>query len=474
MTLSNFSRAVSRGRWQATAAAWLLAGLAASASAAVPQAAVQPAAPGVHFADRNFEIAQRGYVDQEFWISGLARTYKATGLLRSDGKWGAAVATSNTPYQTTMLVRRPTDPSKFNGIVIVEWLNVSSGYIIDVDWGMSKEQFLREGYAYVGITNQKVGLDGSKKANPARYAQGQLPNDDLSYDILSQTAKAVRDQPGLVLGGLQPSKVIATGHSQSAIRLVTYVNAIQPLERAFDGFVIHGRGNSGAKIGSGDRYGVPSSTVVRNDLQSPVFQIQSEMDVDSQSDTSKAVDTNKIRYWEVAGASHSDQYLLDAIYAVSSRDTGGQPASCDKPASTLPFYRAQNAVYSHLVKWINQGTLPPTAPRIKRSLFGRIQRDANGNALGGLRLPEIDVQIAKYGISNSTTGSTEFLDLFACITSGSTEPFSTSKLTGLYPTRTVYFDKYKAAADAALAAGYLLKADYDVAIEKARNAAIPK
>lgn len=457
------------------AAAVLLAASAFSAAAAIPQAAVTPAAPGVHFADRNFQIAQRGYVDQEFWISGLARTYKATGTLRSDGKWGATVATSNTPYQTTMIVRRPTDPSKFNGIVIVEWLNVSSGYLIDVDWAMSREQFLREGYAYVGIANQKTGLEGSKKANPTRYAQGQLPNDDISYDILSQTAKAVRDQSGLILGGLQPSKVFATGHSQSAIRLVTYVNAIQPLERAFDGYVIHGRGNTGFKIASGDRYDVPSSAAIRADSTVPVFQIQSEMDVDSQSDTSKAVDSAKIRYWEVAGASHADKYLLDEVYAVSMRDTGQQPAACSKPASTMPFYRAQNAVYSHLVKWVNQGVLPPTAPRIKRSaLLGRIQRDTHGNALGGLRLPEIDVPVAKYGISNSTTGSLDFLDLFACITSGSTEAFSASKLQSLYPTRTVYFDKYKAAADAALAAGYLLKADYDVAIEQARNAPIPR
>ena len=457
-------------RCKAAAAALLLAGAGGAASAAVSQAAIQPAASGAHFLDRSAQISIAGYTDREFWISGLAKTYRASSSLGSDGKWNAYVYSSSTPYQTVMLVRRPSDPAKFNGMVIVEWLNVSSGYILDVDWAMSKEEFLRQGYAYVGLTNQKVGMNGLKEKNPTRYGAGNLPNDDISYDILSQAAKAVRDQSNVLLGGLTPRKVFATGHSQSAIRLVTYVNAIHRLDRVFDGFVIHGRGNSGAKLSSGDLRGTPSSTVIRNDLSEPVFQIQTEMDVNSQSDTSKAIDTNMIRYWETAGASHSDQYMLEGIYAVSTRP----PASCEKPANSMPFYRVQNAAYSHLVRWATTGTPPPLAPRIKRSLFGRIQRDSNGNALGGLRLPEIDVPFATYGIDNSTTGSTEFLDLFACVTSGSTEMFSTLKLLGLYPTRTDYFNKYKAAADAALAKGFLLPADHARALEAARNAAIPR
>ncbi|MGY4827783.1 alpha/beta hydrolase domain-containing protein [Sphaerotilaceae bacterium SBD11-9] len=451
------------------AAALLMA--ASAASAAVPQAAIQPATTGGHFLDRSAQISASGYTDREFWISGLARTYRASSTLRSDGKWSAHVYSSSTPYNTPMLVRRPADPSKFNGIVIIEWLNVSSGYVLDIDWIMAKEEFLRQGYAYVGLTNQKAGLDGSKEKNPTRYNAGNLPNDDISYDVLSQAAKAVRDQYQVVLGGLVPNKIFATGHSQSALRLTTYVNAIHPLEKVIDGFVIHGRGNSGTKIASGDLRGTPSSTVIRNDLQQPVFQLQSEMDVNSQSDTSKATDSAKIRYWEVAGSSHSDQTMLEGVYSVSTRP----PASCEKPANRMPFHRAQKAVYSHLVKWATVGTLPPTAPRITRSvLLGRIQRDSYGNALGGLRLPEIDVPIATYGIDNSTTGSLEFLDLFACTTSGSNDPFTATRLGSLYPTHADYYAKYKAAADKALAAGYLLPADYATALQEANAAPIPR
>lgn len=442
-----------------------------AASAAVPQAAIQAAPVGGHMLDRGAQVGAAGYTDREFFISGLARTYRAASTLRSDGKWSAYVYSSSTPYNTPLIVRRPADASKFNGIVIVEWLNVSSGYVLDIDWIMAREEFLRQGYAYVGLTNQKAGLDGSKEKNPSRYAAANLPNDDISYDILSQAAKAVRDQYQVLLGGLVPNKIFATGHSQSALRLTTYVNAIQPLEKVFDGFVIHGRGNTGIKLASADLRGTPSSTVIRADASHPVFQLQTEMDVNSQSDTSKATDSAKIRYWEVAGASHSDQYMLEGVYAVSTRP----PASCEKPANRMPFHRVQNAVYSHLVKWATVGTLPPTAPRMTRSaLLGRLQRDAYGNVLGGLRLPEIDVPIATYGIDNSTTGSLEFLDLFACTTSGSTEPFTATRLGTLYPTHADYVNKYKAAADRALAAGYLLPADHAKALQEAILAPVPR
>ncbi len=460
-----------RSRARSALVAALLATASLATWAAVPQAAIQPTTSGGHMLDRSTQISSAGYTDREFWISGLARTYRASSTLRSDGKWAAYVYSTSTPYNTPLIVRRPADPSKFNGIVIVEWLNVSSGYVLDIDWIMAKEEFLREGYAYVGVTNQKTGLEGSKEKNPTRYGAGNLPNDDISYDILSQTAKAVRDQYQVLLGGLVPNKIFATGHSQSALRLTTYVNAVHPLEKVIDGFVIHGRGNSGIKLSSGDLRGTPSSTVIRNDGQQPVFQLQSEMDVSSQSDTSKATDSAKIRYWEVAGSSHSDQTMLEGVYAVSTRP----PASCEKPANRMPFFRVQNAVYSHLVKWATVGTLPPTAPRITRSSFlSRIQRDTYGNALGGLRLPEIDVPIATYGIDNATTGSTAFLDIFACSTSGSTDPFTASRLGSLYPTHADYYNKYKAAADRALAAGYLLPADHAKALQQANAAAIPR
>lgn len=442
------------------------------AALASPQAAVQPGPDGRYYGYRADQFGNSGFVEGEFRMSGLAKRYKASGTLGADGKWNATVVSANTPYNTAMVVRRPADPAKFNGIVIVEWLNVSSGYDIDVDWGMSHELFLREGYAYIGVNAQKVGIEGLQKYNAARYGELDISHDDLSYDIFSQIGQAVRDQASVLLGGLQPVKVFATGHSQSAMRLTTYANAIQPLDKVYDGIMIHGRANTGTKLASSDN--TPSNVLIRNDLSVPVFQLQSEMDVAFQSGTSKAMDTAKVRYWEVAGAAHADEYLLDQIYSVSGREIGFYPPNCLKPANRMPFYAAQNAAYHHLTQWATQGIAPPTAPRIQRDWLGFIKKDRDGNALGGLRLPDIDVPVAQYGYANFTTGSLAFLDLFSCIAGGSTDPFSAYKLNKLYPTKADYVSKYEAAAAAARAAGYLLAPDQATLVQKARQAQIPK
>lgn len=456
-------------------ATWLICA-GASAVAAAPQAAItaSPATPG--YGDRADvdHLDQYGFTEREFIISGLARKFKGVGTLGSDGKWAASVVSSNTPYNTMMIVRRPADPAKFNGIVIVEWLNVSTGYPLDVDWGMAHEAILREGYAYVGVNVQKVGIQGVQKltAYGDRYAAGSIPSDDISYDILSQTAQALRDQNDLILGGLRPQKLIASGHSQSAMRMMTYANAIQPLDKVFDGILIHGRLNSGAKMASSDN--MPSLAAVRSDTNVPVFLIQSEMDVAVAGGTSRQIDTDRIRHWEVAGSAHADQYLLDSIGSVSGREVGWTPPECGSPYNAMPFYMAQIAAYDHLKNWMLNGKVPPVAPRMQRDWLGSVKKDANGNAVGGLRLPEIDAPIAKYGHANFTTGSLAFLDLFACVAGGNTNYFSATKLKSLYPTHADYVSKYKAAADAALAKGYIRPADYLQALKRAQAAPVPQ
>jgi Alpha/beta hydrolase domain len=464
-----------RAGWQISTVAAALA-LSASAWAAAPRANVDAPPAGDAYGDRADQFGAYNYVEKEFVLSGMARTFKGTGTLKTDGKWTATVDTSSNPYKTAMIVRRPASAAQFNGIVLVEWLNVSSGYPLDVDWGMNHEEILRKGYAYVGIVNQKVGITGVQKLPQYgdRYAAHSISDDDLSYDILSQTGQAVKDQFATILGGLRPVKVLASGHSQSAMRLTTYANAIQPLDNVFDGIMIHGRANGGTSIGTNGSNVPLGYTSIRADSKVPVFQIQSQMDVSLNSGTSKATDSAKVRYWEVAGAAHADQYLLDNIYSVSEREVGFDQPACSKPHNAMPFYMAQNAVLRHLSNWAKNGTLPPTSPRMKRNWLGSLVKDANDNVVGGLRLPEIEAPIATYGNANFTTGSLAFLDLFACVAGGYTEYFDKAKLKTLYPTHADYVAKFKKAADAALAAGHILPEDHVKAMQRAQAAPIPE
>ena len=57
---------------------------------------------------------------------------------------------------------------------------------------------------------------------------------------------------------------------------------------------------------------------------------------------------------------------------------------------------------------------------------------------------------------------------------GNTTPFTASKLLELYPTHDDYVTKFTAAADEALAKGYLVQADRDEVVKEATAAPIPK
>ena len=64
----------------------------------------------------------------------------------------------NTPDK--LLVRRPADPAKFNGTVVVEWLNVSGQLELSPDYWFTRDELLRKGYAWVGVSAQSVGVNG--------------------------------------------------------------------------------------------------------------------------------------------------------------------------------------------------------------------------------------------------------------------------------------------------------------------------
>src|SRR5205823_882901 len=73
------------------------------------------------------------------------------------------------PYTTRAVVRRPIDPKKFNGTVIVEWLNVSGGVDAGPDWTLTHNELIRDGFAWIGVSAQAVGLNATKNADPTRY-----------------------------------------------------------------------------------------------------------------------------------------------------------------------------------------------------------------------------------------------------------------------------------------------------------------
>jgi hypothetical protein len=428
---------------------------------------------------------QYDYVEDDFFIEGTASSYKISGSLTEDGKWKAATSTS-AAYKTRLLVRRPADAADFNGTVVVEWLNVSAGRDADANFGPSHPELLREGYGWVGVSAQKVGVEpgGSgilpgtepaplKTLDPDRYSSLVHPGDDFSYDIFSQAAQAVRRPNGPnPLNGFPVQKIIAVGESQSAFRMVTYVNAVHPLASIYDGFMIHSRANGAAPI-SGTGQGPTGKVLIRTDGTDPVLQVQTETDVAGALTfyKSRQPDTAKIVTWEIAGSGHADKSFLE--YGLKQSQTYGDEGFFDTSAcGEINNGQAKpvlNAAWSALNRWVTGGPAAPTGPIIQTTSDGKAVRDARGIAKGGIRTPAVDAPISvESGLPHPGNDFN-----FTCMLFGSSTPFDAATLAQLYPTHAAYVAAVQASASQGVAAGFILQEEADAIVAQAEAAPVP-
>ncbi len=407
------------------------------------------------------------YVQQEYFIEGDAHAYAKVGTWSTDGRW-TATPTTTAHYKTRLLVRRPEDPTRFNGTVVVEWLNVSAGFDAGPDWTYGRNELLRRGYAWVGVSAQFVGIDGPggvaglaplKKSDPARYGSLVHPGDSYSYDIFSQAGQAVRSPVGLPpLGALRPRRVLAAGESQSAFRLVTYVNAVDPLARLYDGFLVHSRFAIASGISEDAAGQVPSPAKFRTDLRVPLLVFETETDVPREWQA-RQPDTRRFRQWEVAGTAHADAYLVPAAALPL--------LGCTARINEGPEHWLVNTALATLRHWVTDDDFrPPHSPRIVVDANGTVVRDRFGNALGGIRTPQLDVPVATLSGENADKG---FCSLF-----GQTIPFSPQTLASLYPTHDTYVNKFEDATERAVERGFLLPVDAREVNAIAAAAPIPR
>jgi hypothetical protein len=466
-----------------------LAILALAISLRAPLAAAQVPSPMVEgpitggngtpfIAATTFDPAQVGYMQEEYFISGTATAFTSASALTADGAWSVTPA-STAAYKTRVVVYRPVKRSKFKGTVVVEWLNVSGGLDAAPDWISAHTELIRDRFAWVGVSAQFVGVEGGgaipglpsvglKQADPVRYGSLVHPGDSFSYDIFSQAGQAIRQPAGLSpLGDLKVKKVIGAGESQSAFRLVTYINGVDPLAQIYDGFLVHSRGGSGAPLSQSPQPAItaPDPTLIRSDVRVPVLTFETETDLVSLGYFSnRQADGDRFRLWEVAGTAHYDAYGLTvgmtdlgksssaADLIVTSAPIAG--ITCASPINSGAQHFVLNAAFAALNKWITRKKLPSQAPRLDVVAGSppTITRDANGNALGGIRTPSVDVPIA--ALSGLGQTGTAFCSLF-----GTTVPFDSATLASLYPKHTKYVSAVRKATNQAVKAGFLLRPD---------------
>ncbi len=434
------------------------------------------------------DLGAAGYVREEWFLASTATAYTLRGERSEDGQWRVARA-ARAPFRTRIVVFRPHDPTAFNGTVVVEWLNVSGGLDAAPDWLFLHRHLMREGAAWVGVSAQKAGIDGGglvpgmplKQADAGRYGSLEHPGDAFAFDIYTEVGRALQTRGSGPLGRLEPQRVIAMGESQSAGFLVSYVNAVDPLERCFDAFLIHGRPGAAASLDGGYLRaprdgGITNVSAVtgvghriREDVRVPVLTFQSETDVVTLGGgRARQPDFERFRLWELAGAAHFDTYglvasqidqegvAIEALALHMAPTDKPMGLSVDVPVNSGPQqHYVLNAALMHLERWVREGKPPPEAPRLEVSdaRAAELVRDELGIVRGGIRTPWVEAPSAV--LSGDAPGGNGFTFLF-----GRTVALDEATLGRLYPGGPEeHRRQFEAATVDAVAAGFLLETD---------------
>jgi hypothetical protein len=415
---------------------------ASGTSVPLPTLSTPPA--GIHghpLWDSWHELGSFGYTEQEYFVSGTATALDGT----------------TAPYTTRIVVFRPNSQKKFNGTVMLDWVNVTAQFENAVDTMEAREMLLREGWAFVHVSAQKAGLCCSPLTpqvyDPVRYAAINHPGDAYSADMFSQVAQAVHTHAGLdPMKGLKVRRVIAAGQSQSADKLYDYVSNWQSRAGVIDGFLIHGNGTVKKTFAA--------------PLTVPVLNLLS----DREAEPSEPTTDPRYRLWEVAATAHSDYFIgYQSVYGEGPR-VADQPAAdragyreiidkagnygqivdpmlgtCTLAGATMPMHYATSTALHQLNRWVRTGKRPAVTPRYKFA-DGKLAKDEFGNSMGGIRMPPVEVPVARYESTSCNLG-------------GITVPFTDQQIRDLYPSFAVYQDKMRRATDRAVRHGWLLRPD---------------
>ncbi|KUI12919.1 hypothetical protein AU193_04000 [Mycobacterium sp. GA-1285] len=415
-----------------------------------------------------YDLATLGYGAEEFFVSGTAKSY----------------ATDDTAdYTTRIVVLQPIDRALFNGAVIVEWLNVSGGIDAPAVWSMAHREIARSGYAYVGVSAQRVGVEGGtslvgidmslKTQDHERYSRLHHPGDEFSYDIYTQVGRLVREG---TVDGLRPQILLGVGESQSAAFLSTYINEIDPEAAVYDGFLVHSRFGTSAPLDGANLFEGHESTLqavpFRPDPRVPVLAFITETDLVGGFRVGyhavRQPDSDRLRTWEIPGAAHADNYTIIGSFMDSGCAPLADLAAAFAPTNELigeklsyninfgpQHHYVLQAAVSHLNDWVRTGRPAPSAPPIALTGSDPVtpELDANGLAKGGVRTPWVDVPTARLSGLAPDEGPMSFIF-------GSGEVFDDGVLSRLYPGgKDDYLERFTAALDQAVEAGFILTAD---------------
>ena len=167
-------------------------------------------------------------------------------------------------------------------------------------------------------------------------------------------------------------------------------------------------------------------------------------------------DTDRLRLWEVAGAAHADRSIIGEFEEL---------LGCSDPVNRGQQRFVVRSALRHLDEWVEGTSVPPSAERIAvTDVDGAAEflTDDIGNAIGGVRTPCVEVPVEVLS-GLAAPGSSRICQLF-----GRTIPVPEATLRERYASAEAYRQRYEAAVDAAIDAGFALVEDRNELLADAR------
>jgi len=398
---------------------------------------------------RPLELDKRGFVEEEFVVSGAANVYDWPADPAAD----LVVKYRNAPYTTRILVRRPADLSKFSGTVVVEVMNPARAFDMAIMHGFLSDSMLEHGDVWVGISTPGV-LDSLKRFDASRYATLSFANPapadaicaggrgggrggrgtvgasapaaptrnpveaGLRLDAFAQVGRWMRGGPGNPLSGAVRD-VFLVGHTGGDV--ATYISSVGHEARldngkpVYDGYIAHSGSNAGALMNCGIALPAGDVRVIPGRAGVPVIVIKTQSDLPYAGRPDSDVANDVFRVYDIPASAHADKWLFRYLPSAAEQrkaidintrspvtDEWPFDTTCDIPDLRMSPFPQGYMVYGALAnmdRFARESSPLPKSVRIEtETVNGQIQLklDKYGNPLGGIRSPWVDVPTGTY------------------------------------------------------------------------------
>lgn len=313
------------------------------------------------------------------------------------------------------------------------------------------------------------------KQGNINYASSKETEDGLIWDMINDLAREVKNPCGFLKDFYRKDNIlILSGWSQSGGYMIRYLKDFQDVsekEGLFDGYFSCGSGSISTPDLNQDM-GQTAFHIDRNlyEIRKPFMEIHTESEnFWLGNETSRGENGNrtdyKYRIYDIPGATHDSVRTMTEYYmgdldvckaGIVPVYPGKEPRGNDFPYE-LVFHRCLEYLY----EWIREGKEPPAADAISVDEQAKNITDQYGNAVGGWRLPQIDLATRTY-IPRCTPMKQEYkqeAELFGYVKSLPKE-----QLIEKYNNLDTYKNMVRAAAEKCVEKGLLLRDDMEVCI----------